>query len=83
MEVLLLLVMGVTNIVCFFLGAKVGQTVTKGKDIEAPNLNPFEAYRKHEARKEAEREQERLDILLENIDRYDGTSAGQKDVPKG
>lgn len=83
MEVLLLLVMGLTNIMCFAIGAKVGQTVAKGKDIETPNLNPMEAYRKHEARREAEREQNRLDVLFENIDRYDGTSAGQKDVPKG
>ena len=83
MDVLLLLVMGLTNIVCFVIGAKVGQTVTRGEKIETPNLNPMEAYRRHEARKEAEREQERLDVLLENIDRYDGTSAGQKDVPKG
>lgn len=83
MDVLLLLVMCLTNIVCFVIGAKVGQTVTRGEKIETPNLNPMEAYRKHEARKEAEREQERLDVLWENINRYDGTSAGQKDVPKG
>jgi hypothetical protein len=83
MEVLLLLVMGVTNIACFFVGAKVGQTVAKGKEIETPNLNPLEAYRKHEATKEAAKVQERIDIILQNIDTYNGTEEGQRDVPKG
>ena len=33
--------------------------------------------------KEAEAEKNRLDVILENIERYDGTGAGQKDVPRG
>lgn len=82
MEVLLLLVMGVTNIACFFLGAKVGQTVSKGETIETPNLNPMEAIRRNQDRKEARREQDRIDIIMQNIDRYDGSGAGQKDVPR-
>ena len=83
MEVLLLAVMGVTNILCFVIGAKVGQKVTKGEPVELPNLNPIEAYREHEARKEAEREQDRINTILRNIEGYDGTSTGQVDVPRG
>lgn len=81
MEVLLLLVMGVTNILCFIIGAKVGQTVSKGETIETPNLNPMEAIRRHQERREADREQNRIDVIMQNIDRYDGSGAGQKDVP--
>ena len=81
MEVLLLLVMGVTNILCFIIGAKVGQTVSKGETIETPNLNPMEAIRRNQDRKEARREQDRIDVIMQNIDRYDGSGAGQKDVP--
>lgn len=71
------------NIVCFIIGAKVGQAVSKGEPIEMPSVNPFKAYREREARKEAEREQDRIDTILQNIDNYDGTAQGQQDVPRG
>lgn len=82
MEALLLLTMGVANILCFVIGAKVGQTVTKGKDIEVPSLNPLKAYRERESRQEAQREQDRLDSILRNIEAYDGTPHGQEDIPR-
>lgn len=80
MEVLLLAVMGVTNIACFIIGAKVGQKVQKGEDIKVPSLNPLQAIREREEREKAEEEQEKLDTILQNIERYDGTPNGQKDV---
>ena len=83
MEVLLMAVMGLTNILCFVIGAKVGQKVSKGESVELPSVNPLEAYRKHEARKEANREQDRLNAILRNIEGYDGTSTGQMEVPRG
>ena len=81
MEALLLLIMGATNIVCFIIGAKVGQTVSKGEDIKTPSINPVEAFRKHEAKKEAQIEQDRNETIMRNIESYDGTSKGQEDVP--
>jgi hypothetical protein len=75
--------MGATNILCFAIGAKVGQTVSKGEEITLPSVNPVEAIRKHEAKKEAEFEQSKIDAILQNIDNYDGTGYGQKDVPGG
>lgn len=83
MEVLLLLVMGAVNVACFIIGAKVGQTVTKGETIEAPTLNPLKAIREREDRKQAEAEQERLDTIMRNIEAYDGTGKGQEDIPRG
>lgn len=80
MEVLLLAVMGAANIACFIIGAKVGQAVSKGETIETPTVNPMQLYREKEARKEAQMEQDRLDAVLRNIERYDGTSNGQEDV---
>jgi hypothetical protein len=82
MEVLLLAVMGVMNIACFIIGAKVGQAVSKGETIETPKINPMQLYREHEAKKEAQMEQDRLDTIMQNIERYDGTSNGQTDVRK-
>lgn len=84
MDILLIAVVGMLNLACFFLGAKTGQTVAKGKDIELPKIpSPMTAYKTHIATKEAEAEKNRLDIILRNIERYDGTANGQEDVPKG
>lgn len=82
--ILIIAVVGTLNVVCFFIGAKVGQTVAQGKEIEAPKINsPVALYKAHREAKEAEAEKTRLDVILENIERYDGTGAGQKDVPRG
>lgn len=80
MTILLILTVGILNIGCFFIGAKVGQKAVKGEPIELPSLNPMKAYRELQDRKQAEREADRLDTILQNIETYDGTSAGQKDV---
>ena len=74
------LVIGAMCIMCFYVGAKVGQSVSKGEDIETPTINPLKAYREHEQRKEAEKEQNRMETIMQNIEAYDGTGAGQKDV---
>lgn len=79
---LLILVVGALCIACFFVGAKVGQTVSRGETVEMPKIDPMQPIREHKERKQADREQERYDTMLENINRYDGTSSGQKDIPR-
>ena len=76
----LVLITGFLNIACFVIGAKVGQTVSKGEKVEMPSINPLKAIREKQARKAAEIEQSKLSKILRNIDRYDGTSRGQEDV---
>ena len=78
--IIMILIVGTLNVVCFFIGAKVGQKVVKGEEIELPSLNPMKAYREAQDRKQAEREADRLDTIMQNIEAYDGTTAGQKDV---
>ena len=82
--ILIIAVVGALNIACFFIGAKVGQKVTKGENIELPSVNPIKAIKEHnekkQAEKEAEREQERINTIMQNIENYDGTGRGQKDV---
>lgn len=77
----LVITVGAMCIFCFLVGAKVGQTVSKGEDIKMPTVNPLELYREHEAKKEAQAEQERIDTILRNIEAYDGTGNRQEDVP--
>ena len=81
MEIALVLIVGAMCCICFLIGAKVGQTVSKGEDIKTPTVNPLKAYREHEQRKAAEQEQERIDTIMRNIETYDGTGNGQEDVP--
>ena len=81
MEVLLIIAVAVSNIACFLIGARVGQQVQKGEEIELPSVNPMEAIREHRAKQEAKWEQDRVDTILQNIEVYDGTAYGQKDVP--
>jgi hypothetical protein len=82
MVALLLAIMGAANIACFVIGAKVGQKVSKGEEIKTPTINPMKLYREHEAKKEAQMEQDRIDTIMRNIEGYDGTSRGQEDVPR-
>lgn len=80
MEVLLLIVMGAVNILCFMIGARVGQQTANGEKVELPTMNPLEAYREREAKKEAEKEQDKFDTIWRNVDNYDGTDRGQEEV---
>lgn len=75
-----MLIIGALNIVCFYVGAKIGQKTVKGEDIKLPDVtltNPLETYRKKKA---TEAEQNRIETIMQNIEAYNGTSAGQKDV---
>jgi hypothetical protein len=80
MEVVLLAIAGLFNIVCFIVGAKVGQAVSKGEKIEMPKLDPLKTYRDKEAKKEAKKQQDKYATILRNIERYDGTGRNQEDV---
>jgi hypothetical protein len=76
----LIAIVCVSNIVCLIVGAKIGQTTKKGEKVELPNINPMKAIRETQARKEVEKKQDKLETILRNIERYDGTSRGQEEV---
>ena len=83
MEALLILIVSASNAVCFFIGAKVGQTVVRGEKIKSPKIAPMKAIREHRERKDSERKQETMGTIMRNIENYDGTPRGQEDVPRG
>ena len=82
MEVTLLIIVA-SNIICFIIGAKVGQKVVRQEPIE---LNPIKAVNKaiteHKEAKEKEAEDEYFKTIYQNIDNYTGDSIGQVDVPR-
>ena len=81
--IILIALVGTLCVVCFVVGAKVGQKVAKGEPIELPSVNPIEIIREHNDKREAEKEQDRIEAIMRNIERYDGTSSGQEEVPRG
>ena len=83
MEALLLAVMAISNILCFMIGAKVGQKVAKGEDVELPSVDPVKTYREHKSRKEYDKVLGEYETVLENVEKYNGTSIGQREVPRG
>lgn len=77
-QIVLIGIIVLSNILCFVIGAKVGQKVVNEEPITLPN--PVKAVENYKASQEYKEEQRKLDIMLENINNYDGTSLGQKDV---
>lgn len=71
------------NLLSFVIGAKIGQNVSKKKDI---TLNPVkmvsEQIEEHKEKKIADLEERKLKTMLENIDNYDGTGFGQRKMPE-
>ena len=80
---LIIIAAGALNVACFFIGARVGQKTVKGEPIEMPKVDPLKAIREHQDRKEAQKEQDRYETIMRNIENYDGTGSGQEDVPRG
>lgn len=83
MEALTIAIIAASNILCFMVGAKVGQTVSKGEKVELPSIDPVKAVREHKQKMEAYRAQDRMETIMQNMDNYDGSSVGQRDVPRG
>jgi hypothetical protein len=71
----------ILNVSCFLIGVMVGQKVVKGEKIELPKLNPMEIYKEHQEKKEVEKEKDKLETILRNLEKYDGTGNNQEDVP--
>ena len=73
---------GAMNILSFLLGMKAS-VITNGKKMD---LNPITAVRERKQQKaskeKAKRDKAAFDIMMENIDAYDGTSQNQKDIPR-
>ena len=80
MEVWILLFGGALNILCFMIGASIGQKAVKGERIETPNLNPVTAVQNAVEKYEEDKKERQMETVLDNIDNYNGTPIGQKAV---
>lgn len=76
----IVLVMGVLMLLSFYIGAKTAQKASRGEEIKLPNINPVRAFEEYQDSKMIEQAEREKNIMLENIDNYDGSGLGQKDV---
>jgi hypothetical protein len=81
MDVLTILVTGMLCITCFLIGASVRQKIDKGEEVKLPTVNPVELYHEHKEKEEKKLKASQREVLHRNIERYNGTSLGQEDIP--
>lgn len=77
-------IFGLMIIASYTLGLRNGQKLAKKQEITVPNINPVKTIKEIKETKETkENERERMayDIMMSNIDNYDGSSLGQIDIP--
>jgi len=75
-------IFGVFLLLSFVIGARVGQKIVKGEEVKVEVPNPIKAIERHLETARVEKEADKLSVMMENIDNYDGTDLGQKEIPK-
>lgn len=80
----LLFLFGIFIILSYTLGLKNGQKLKNNEEIEMPEINPIKIVRNEiesfEQSFEQKQKQDIYDTIMTNIDNYDGTGLGQKDI---
>jgi len=75
-------IFGVFIMASFGFGMNFAMKVMKGQEVKLELPNPIKAINEHKEKKETEKIMDKLDIVAENIDNYDGTGAYQKEIPR-
>lgn len=77
----LLFLFGIFIILSYTLGLKNGQKLKNNEEIKIPEINPVKIVRNEIETFEQKKKQDVYDTMMANIDNYDGTGLGQKDIP--
>lgn len=76
-----IIIVSIGNILCFLIGAKIGQMVLQNETIK---LDPIKAIKEEiketKIEKENDIEKSKIEKQMFNIDNYDGTGLGQQDI---
>ena len=80
-SILLCTIFGVFILVAYSLGLKNGQRISKNEEVVVPNVNPIKVITEEKEKYEEKKKQEAYEIMMSNIDNYDGTGLGQQDIP--
>lgn len=81
-SIILCTIFGVFILVAYSLGLKNGQRLSKNEEVVVPNVNPVKVVTEEIEKHEEKKKQEAYEIMMSNIDNYDGTGLGQQDIPK-
>ena len=76
----LLFLFGIFIILAYTLGLKNGQKLKNNEEIKMPEINPVKIVRNEIETFEQRKKQDVYDTIMANIDNYDGTGLGQKDI---
>lgn len=77
----LLFLFGIFIILSYTLGLKNAQKLKNNEEIKIPEINPVKIVRNEIETFEQKKKQDAYDTMMANIDNYDGTGLGQKDIP--
>ena len=77
----LLFLFGIFIILSYTLGLKNGQKLKNEEEIKIPEINPVKIVRNEIETFEQKKKQDAYETMMANIDNYDGTGLGQKDIP--
>ena len=74
-----IIIVSISNIICFLIGAIVGQRVLERKPVI---INPIQEIKEHIEEQEVSKEEQKYKIIAENIDNYSGSNIGQQVIPR-
>ncbi len=83
--ILIVLIVSMSNLICFFIACRLAQKLLTNQSIEGPKmkiptLNPIKIHSNKVAQHQQAEELRKSSIIMQNIENYDGTGANQKDV---
>ena len=73
-------IFGAFILLSYTLGLRNGQKLSNHQEVKMPNVNIPKKIKEYQQSKEEEKEQRKLNKILNNIEKYDGTSIGQEEV---
>ena len=79
--IILCTIFGVFILVAYSLGLKNGQRISKNEEVVVPSVNPVKIVSEEIEKHEEKKKQQAYEIMMSNIDNYDGTGLGQQEIP--
>lgn len=76
-NIILIAVVSLMNMGCFYIGAKVEQIAGRGETLKLPN--PVEKAEEKALAEKQRKERSEFETNMANIEAYDGTANGQRD----
>ena len=79
--IILCTIFGAFILIAYTLGLRNGQKLSNNREVTMPELNPVKAIQNEIEEHDEKKKQEQFDIIMSNIDNYNGTGIGQQNIP--